>query len=383
MTDPLGQSQVLPYLAGLINEGHHIELISFEKEDNFNKLGLSIKKFCAENKIVWHPLSYTKKPPLISTFYDVKRMQMKAAKLHSKTIFDIVHCRGYISAYVGLKLQKKGVKSIFDMRGFWADERKDGNIWNTSKWIYRQAYKFVKRLEIKLFNNSSYTVTLTENSKLFIHQHFKIDNEKIGVIPTCVDHKKFRILDQELNNKRKEELNLKGKTILLYSGSLGTESYDVSTLENAFSFFQNEIPNAFLLILTKDIPSENLKIDQANYRILSVSHPEVNSYLNIVDYGFIFYNSGWSNICRNPTKLGEYLATGLPTFALGDFGDIKDLAAAFHVQLLVNNTSEEWGKAISFFNSNKKTNFEIRSLSMHYYALERGIKFYNEIYKRI
>ena len=31
MSDPLGQSQVLPYLAGLTRRGHRITLVSFEK----------------------------------------------------------------------------------------------------------------------------------------------------------------------------------------------------------------------------------------------------------------------------------------------------------------------------------------------------------------
>ena len=33
MTDPLGQSQVLPYLEGLAKKNYAITLISFEKEE--------------------------------------------------------------------------------------------------------------------------------------------------------------------------------------------------------------------------------------------------------------------------------------------------------------------------------------------------------------
>ena len=36
LTDPLGQSQILPYLIGLANEGNlNITIVSFEKAKNF------------------------------------------------------------------------------------------------------------------------------------------------------------------------------------------------------------------------------------------------------------------------------------------------------------------------------------------------------------
>ena len=45
-TDPLGQSQVLPYIIGLASKGYKFSLISFEKEDRFKKNGDLIRKLC-------------------------------------------------------------------------------------------------------------------------------------------------------------------------------------------------------------------------------------------------------------------------------------------------------------------------------------------------
>ena len=74
MTDPLGQSQVLPYLTELTKKGVDFHLISFEKEEKFVVHQKTIQGICDRAKIQWHPLSYTKKPPLLSTIYDVWRM---------------------------------------------------------------------------------------------------------------------------------------------------------------------------------------------------------------------------------------------------------------------------------------------------------------------
>ena len=39
ITDPLGRSQILPYLAGLSKMGHTIHILSQEKKDQFEREG--------------------------------------------------------------------------------------------------------------------------------------------------------------------------------------------------------------------------------------------------------------------------------------------------------------------------------------------------------
>ncbi len=51
MTDPLGQSQVLPYLKGLSKEGYHIHLLSYEKEDRYKEYSDKIRQICNEANI--------------------------------------------------------------------------------------------------------------------------------------------------------------------------------------------------------------------------------------------------------------------------------------------------------------------------------------------
>ena len=43
LTDPLGQSQVLPYLLGTAEDGHEITVLSFEKPDRFALLGSDVE----------------------------------------------------------------------------------------------------------------------------------------------------------------------------------------------------------------------------------------------------------------------------------------------------------------------------------------------------
>jgi len=48
MTDPLGQSQVLPYLGGLSKLGYNFWIISLEKEEAFLKNRLAIENIATQ-----------------------------------------------------------------------------------------------------------------------------------------------------------------------------------------------------------------------------------------------------------------------------------------------------------------------------------------------
>src|SRR4051812_37566800 len=104
MTDPLGQSQVIPYLQGLSKLGYHFTLISFEKKERFETSKELIGNLLKQSSIEWVPLVYTKSPPVLSTIYDVIRLRKKAFGLHRQKSFQIVHCRSYITSLVGLEL---------------------------------------------------------------------------------------------------------------------------------------------------------------------------------------------------------------------------------------------------------------------------------------
>src|SRR5688572_2302545 len=144
MTDPLGQSQVLPYLVGLTKRGYDFTLLSFEKPQRFIKERSIIDRITRDAGIRWVPLTYTENPPVLSKIYDRWRLQLMASKLFAQYHFDMIHCRSYVAAEMGLKLQQKGAKFLFDMRGFWADEKVDSGQWKQDRALYRSVYKHYK-----------------------------------------------------------------------------------------------------------------------------------------------------------------------------------------------------------------------------------------------
>ncbi|HNA40243.1 MAG TPA: glycosyltransferase, partial [Chitinophagales bacterium] len=271
MTDPLGQSQVIPYLIGLTKNGYHISLISCEKAENFALYQSKIATLLSENNIQWHPISYTKKPPILSTLYDVYRIKKLATQLHHKQHFSIIHCRSYIAALVGLQLKKKlGLKFIFDMRGFWANERVDGNIWRLNNPIYRLVFNYFKKKEIEFLENADYTISLTHNAKEEILSWKNIKNNpiKIEVIPCCVDLQLFnktQIQQEKLYTLQNELQIRQGDYVLLYLGSIGTW-YMLDEMMEFFSVLKQKKEHAKFLFVTKE---EHVRIKQtaAKYRV--------------------------------------------------------------------------------------------------------------------
>ena len=66
MTDPLGQSQVLPYLVGLAKKGNKIAIVSCEKKENWEIHHAIIESIIMEAGITWDYCFYETGKPFIS-----------------------------------------------------------------------------------------------------------------------------------------------------------------------------------------------------------------------------------------------------------------------------------------------------------------------------
>ena len=172
LTDPLGQSQVLAYLSRINrNNGIEITIISFDKPDIFKKNEIRVREILSNTTIHWIPLVYHKSPPVLSTISDLRSGWIKIKELYKKEHFDIVHCRGYMSAILGQMTKKKyGNKFIFDMRGWWPDEKLESGLWKSP--VFKPIYNYFKRKEKQFFQESDITVSLTYAGKKEIVENF-------------------------------------------------------------------------------------------------------------------------------------------------------------------------------------------------------------------
>jgi len=306
ITDPLGQSQILPYLSGLADLGHEIHIVSFEKPHQFKMLGDSVKKHCKDAGLHYYPQVYHKKPPVVSTLADIQKMQIVALALHQKIKFNLVHCRSYIPAMVGLSLKrKKNLPMIFDMRGFYADERVDGKLWPQDNVIYKLIYKYFKKKELELLKESDAIVSLTSAARTIMSKTGMTDNNApVSVIPCCVDITHFdrnNIDISETENLRKKLGYTSNTLILGYVGSTGTW-YLLRDMLCYFVLLHAEKPEARFLFLTMDdastINSEaiTLGINPNLIQVISVNRKELPLYYSLFNLSVFFIMPAFSKL---------------------------------------------------------------------------------------
>lgn len=395
MTDPLGQSQVLPYLVGLSKLGYLISLISCEKVSRLSQHEKTIDEICQKANIDWQPIQYSKRPPVLSTLYDLMKIRKRAYQLHAKKDFQVVHCRSYLAALIGLSLKKrKGLRFVFDMRGFWADERLDGNIWTLSNPVYRRIYSFFKRKEIAFFSKADYTISLTQAGKKEIHSWSEISNQPIPieVVPCCADLDFFKRKCTQIPMLKSLRKRLKiepDNFVLGYLGSIGTW-YCLDEMLLFFRKLLQKKPKAKFLFVTTEAPeiilaaAEKLQIPADAFIIESAARKEVPGYLALMDCGIFFIKPLFSKTASSPTKQAEMMAMGLPIIC-NDIGDTGAIVRENKIGISLHDFSvEEMKRAIDAIPLLMKIpKYKIRKAAIDCFALSKGIENYASVYEKI
>lgn len=397
MTDPLGQAQVIPYLQGLTERfGHEFVLLSFEKEANYKLHKEKINNILKPFNINWQPQMYTKKPPVLSTLRDIYVMQKAAIMLCKKHKIQALHCRSYISALVGLMLQKSlKVKFIFDMRGFWANERVDGNLWNLGNPVFKTIYNFFKKKELQFFQQADYTISLTHNGKNEILSWPEIDpnKTKIQVIPCCVNTALFskNNIDLALQNEFRVQLNIKeNETVITYIGSVGTW-YMLDEMLDFFKVFKTHKPNAKFLFITPDQPAQildvvkNKGLNINDFPIIKGEREFIPTLLSLCAASIFFIKPAYSKKASSPTKQGELMSMGIPVICNANVGDTDYVVNNYKSGIVVESfTNEAYEKVSKNFDQLLMLDKSIIEAGAEdFYSLKKGVELYNEVYEAV
>jgi glycosyltransferase involved in cell wall biosynthesis len=384
MTDPLGQSQVIPYLQGLVKKGYKIHLLSCEKQNNFKLHEKKIRTILLDSGIEWEPIFYTKYPPVLSTFWDVLKLKRKAFRLHVQESFDVVHCRSYIAALVGQVLKEKfKIKFIFDIRGFWADERVDGGLWDTKNPVFKFLYFFFKRKEKQFFEIADAVVTLTNASKNYILNSFDVTSN-ITVIPCAADLNLFKPQKLAVRDEYRKKLNVADDFVLLYLGSVGTW-YLLDEMLDFFTVLKKKNASAKFVFISGDDSTTIINkakskgIIETDIIVKSSARTEVPKWISIADLSVFFIKDCFSKMASSPTKHGELLGVNVPVIC-NDIGDLKEVISFKDSGLLTEGFDvESYQKSIDTINLSPDA-VKSKLTSEHFYSLENGIKKYQQVY---
>lgn len=353
MLDPLGQSQVIPYLKELSRAGIQFTLLSFERSQAYTKEGIeqcsALQRELGKSEIDWHWLRYHKTPSLPATGYDLWAGTRYAGRLVRRKEIEMVHARSHIPAAIALRLKRRfGVKMIFDVRGLMAEEYVDAGHWRKDSIPYRIS----KAEEGRALAAADGVVTLTERIWPVINQWDSLRDHDVAheVVPCCADLELFSF-SQEQRARRRDELGVADRFVVVYSGSIDGW-YLTESMADFFVTMRKSTTNAHLLWLT---PTRHERLHQlmkarglgaSDYTVLASKPHDMPSYLSAADAGLAFIKPCFSKLASSPTKYAEYLGCGLPLIINQGVGDSDILITREKVGALVPDFNEaEYAKA--------------------------------------
>ena len=395
MLEPLGQSQVIPYLRELAKRGVQFTLLSFERAKAFTREGAKqceeLREKLATQGIEWHWLRYHQRPSVPATIYDVLVGIRKASSLVQKNNIEMVHARGHIPATIAVALKKRfGTKMIFDLRGLMAEEYVDAGHWQQGSLPYR----ITKGTESHILAETDAIVTLTERIWPIIKewQGLRGRNVHHEVIPCCVDLSLFNFSDEE-RQRRRAELGLGDRFTMVYSGSLDGW-YLTEKMADFFAAFLQRKRDAHLLWLTTgshDRVKELMRsrqVEPDSFSVMAIKPAEVPSYLAAADAGLAFIKRCVSKIASSPTKNGEYLACGLPLILNAGVGDsdalIKDWKAGVLIEDFSDEEFDQAGREIEAIAGAPEARKRARSVAEQLFDLNTiGAERYTALYERV
>lgn len=383
LLDPLGQSQVLQYVLGLAQK-HGITVVSYEKPHLLrdNKLLSEIEDRCRSAGVNWHRLTYHNRLGIPSTLFDIAAGSWLAVRLARSMNVQVVHCRSYIAGIIGLIVKHAtNTRFVFDMRGFWPDERVDGGIWKKSSLRYR-VFKWIER---RLFEGADHVVSLT---KAGVREFQAFDYlsgvvKPTSVIPTCTN---LELFSPQARRDHSDGF------VLGYVGSAGSWYMFTEVARTVRILFEMQSSARFLVInrgdhsvIRKILHSQG--VDLARIDIREAAYAKVAGEIAKMDAGIFFYQPVFSKTATSPTRMGEFLACGKPCLANAGVGDVEqnllETQTGIAIDRFDDNTLEQALQSLLVLAKGPEISSRCRRAAEERFSLDGGIREYSRIYNEL
>jgi len=365
--DPLGASQVVPYVLGLADT-YRFTIVSFEKAARWtDKSRLVVRGRLAEAGVTWRPLRYHARPRVPATLWDVARGAAAVRSAVRRTVAETVHCRGEIAMLMARQARlPSSVRLLLDRRGFFADERVE-----TGSWVAGGAVdRAVRSVETANLARADGLVVLTQ-AGLRALAAASTPLPPHRVIPTCADTAVFRPRDA---GSPTPDISV------VYSGSLGTW-YMAAEMMSLGRALLAEVPGR-ALFLTPDITQASAAAGWAEVR--SALPEDVPAQLRRARASFFLIRATPAKRASCPTKLAESLATGLPVVANRGIGDVDEILEGERVGVMVDAFDEgayrDAARRLATLLADPEAPTRCRRVAERRFALGDGISAYRSLY---
>ena len=318
--EPLVESQVLAYLRKLVATGLRFTLLTFERQPIEAEREAALRAALAADGIRWHWLRSRAGWGPLSSLLDLRRGLAAVHALHARHGFRLVHARSFLPALIAHRFKRRsGVPYLNDLRGFWVDEK-----------VYRgrlrgdgAVYRIAKRLEAQVLRDSDYLVSLSERGARELGRFPAWRGgalPPLATIPTCVDLERFRPAGAKAPPR----------PLFGYVGSL-SEEYLPDEVVAWFAAARRRFPDSRLELVTRSAQAP-LRAALARHGVLedcvrlqALPPAQVPERIQHFDAALSFIRPHFAKLASCPTKVGEYLACGVPVIGNRGIGDLDVL----------------------------------------------------------
>jgi len=387
--EPLGRSQVIPYLLALAEEGLRLELVSFEKSGDVQDAERlqRLQAELARHRIRWTRLGYHRRPRVLSTAFDLVVGTAVGWRRTRRAEVRLVHARSHVAALMALAVKElSGVRLLFDMRGFWPEERVEMGIFRDDGLLFRVS-KFFERAFLR---KADRIVVLTERAKpILISGGARAD--AIAVVPCAVDLKRFpvRAPSRELAGRH----GLLGRRIVGNLGAVNSR-YLIREMFRFAARLAERVPDLCFVYLTREDPAplkraaSEAGLPPDSLYLGSALPEEIPEWLSLFELGIFFLKPSYAAQASSFTKLAEFLAAGVPVATNAGVGDVEDIVGGRGVGLLLPGLSEPelefWaGRAAMLLPPSAELRETCRQAAARHFDLERASATYLRLYREL
>ena len=336
LREPLVQTQVLPYLRGLRDDGVAVHLLTFEPPDPpwSNGEAATERARLAAEGIRWFARRYHKRPSVPATVFDILVGVWSVCRLARRYRLDAFHARSHIplAMVLGARLWIRR-PVVFDVRGLLADEYVAGGRWHESSFAYRA----VKRLERFGLRKADQFVVLTRRARDWMIAE-GVATERIECVPCCVDLERF-----PAGVEPNPDPN--GPLRIVHLGSVnGVYRLDLAArFAVALRAGRRGVVLTVLTASRSDVSRvlEAAGLTPAEYSLGFAEPAEIGPALRDVVAGLCFLRSSSADLARSPTRIAEYLAAGALVVVSAGIGDLDDLIDTEQIGVVVKSSSPD------------------------------------------
>lgn len=371
--DPLGGSQVVPYLCGLARRGVRCTLISFEKPERLADADArrALGERLSQHGITWQASLYHHRPRVPSKLRDVLRGALRIRGVEPAPA--IVQCRGDVAMLMArLARLPRHISLVYEVRGLLSDERVEVGSWRRGSVVDR-AVRTVERGNLRRADGVL-AVMATAGLEALLRRRAPLPPHR--ALPNSVDVERFtpRAPDTRADYG------------LVYHGSLG--GWYLTREMVAFArVARHDVPGRVLFLTPQPDEARRAGATEDWAEVRTCAPAEVPAWLRRARASFFFIQPSPGKRVSSPTKFAEALATGLPVAANGAAGDLDTLLENERVGVRVDSFDDASyraaGRRLSALLADADTPARCRRLAQTRYNLDHAVAAYHELYREL